>query len=222
MTGGRTVTGAGPITAGGTWRFSTGPTRSAMWSVPWCCPSRGMPRIEILTRLRRDSRLYELPPRGRRAGHADRAAVGQTIVATQSGGPLAGKVADGQGFIYGRQRQVRWKEVVCLWESGLARGRQSGGRRGGGLSASGSPGEVGHEPERPADRGVVHGPFPTRRRVPGPEAASGVGRMPSLDPGPDRADHPGPVGDHEPVADVSIPLAGRGSTDWWLHPPGIK
>ena len=39
--------------------------------------------------------------------------------------------------------------------------------------------------------------------------AAGLGRVPGLDPGPDRADQPGPVGDAEPAAVGSVPVGGR-------------
>ncbi|MGA8348848.1 MAG: hypothetical protein WB773_13770, partial [Isosphaeraceae bacterium] len=33
----------------------------------------------------------------------------------RQGGWWSGPWQEGEGFIYGRQRQVRWKEQVCLW-----------------------------------------------------------------------------------------------------------
>ena len=47
----------------------------------------------------------------------------------------------------------------------------------------------------------------------------GLGRVPGLDPGPDRADQPGPVGDAEPLRLAQFRLEAEGSTDWWLRPP---
>ena len=43
------------------------------------------------------------------------AEVGRAAAAAAAGGPLAGPWHTGEAFIYGRVRQVRWKEVVCLW-----------------------------------------------------------------------------------------------------------
>lgn len=83
---------------------------------PLVLPTTGMPRIDILTRLRRDSRLYELPPRERRAGQrGPLPRWGKPLSPPSQGGRWPGQWQTGTAFIYGRQRQVRWKEVVCLW-----------------------------------------------------------------------------------------------------------
>ena len=68
-------------------------------------------RIEFLTRLRPDARLYALPPPGCRANQK----WGRRLPPPPSGGRWSGPWQEGEGFIYGRQRQVRWKEQVCLW-----------------------------------------------------------------------------------------------------------
>ena len=85
---------------------------------PLVLPEDGAPRIDFLTRLRHDARLYALPPpeqrpKGKpgpkpkwgRSGcrHPARAGCG------------SGRWQVGIAFVYGRQRKVRWKEVVCLW-----------------------------------------------------------------------------------------------------------
>ena len=46
-----------------------------------------------------------------------------------------------------------------------------------------------------ADGGIVLRPVPPGGRVPGPEAAAGLGGVPGVDQQPDRADEPGAVGD---------------------------
>ena len=58
-----------------------------------------------------------------------------------------------------------------------------------------------------------------RRTCSGTWSAAGLGRVPGLDPGPDRADQPGPVGDAEPARLAQFRLEAEGSTDWWLRPP---
>jgi len=72
-------------------------------------------RVEILTRLRRDARLHALPaapPPGRRG---PRPQWGPRLPPPRQGGRWPGAWQEGQAWLYGRYRQVRWKEVVCLW-----------------------------------------------------------------------------------------------------------
>ena len=78
---------------------------------PLVQPEPGHPRIEFLTRLRPDARLYALPPPGCRANQK----WGRRLPPPCQGGRWSGPWQEGEGFIYGRQRQVRWKEQVCLW-----------------------------------------------------------------------------------------------------------
>ena len=78
---------------------------------PLVQPEPGHPRIEFLTRLRPDARLYALPPPGRRASEK----WGRRLPPPCQGGRWSGPWQEGEGFIYGRQRHVRWKEQVCLW-----------------------------------------------------------------------------------------------------------
>ena len=104
---------------------------------------------------------------------------------------LAGPWQDGRAFIYGRLRQVRWKEVVCLWrvlghdvpvKAVVAEVEGYKKRFTLVTSARGVDGA--------ADGGVVRGAVPPGGRVPRPEAAAGLGGVPGLDRQPDRADHP--------------------------------
>ena len=64
-----------------------------------------------MTRLRPDARLYALPPPGCRANQK----WGRRLPPPCQGGRWSGPWQEGEGFIYGRQRHVRWKEQVCLW-----------------------------------------------------------------------------------------------------------
>jgi hypothetical protein len=83
---------------------------------PLVVPAEGFPRIEFLTRLRHDARLYALPPterpEGKRGPMPD---WGKKLPPPRQGGRWAGPWQVGSAFIYGRTRKVRWKEVVCLW-----------------------------------------------------------------------------------------------------------
>jgi hypothetical protein len=76
----------------------------------------GLPRIDFVTRLRRDARLYALPPSERRPGQRGRMPVwGRRLPPPAQGGRWPSPWRTGQAFVYGRLRRVRYKEVVCLW-----------------------------------------------------------------------------------------------------------
>ena len=85
---------------------------------PLVLPEGGAPRIEFLTRLRRDARLFALPlpaescPEGKRGRKPK---WGQRLEPPRRGGRWKAKWQVGTAFVYGRKREIRWKEVVCLW-----------------------------------------------------------------------------------------------------------
>ena len=78
---------------------------------PLVRPKDGSPRIEFLTRLRQDARLFAPPPQGCRANQK----WGRRLPPPRQGGRWTRPWHEATAFIYGRQRKVRWKEVVCLW-----------------------------------------------------------------------------------------------------------
>jgi hypothetical protein len=83
---------------------------------PLVLPTDGAPRIEILTRLRHDARLYALPPTERPKGkRGPKPKWGKKLAPPGQGGRWAGPWHFGSAFVYGRRRRVCWKEVVCLW-----------------------------------------------------------------------------------------------------------
>src|SRR5262249_39285489 len=74
------------------------------------------PRIDILTRLRQDARLHRLPPPQRKQGQKGATPKwGKRLPPPRQGGRWPGAWQTGTAFIYGRVRQVRHKEVLCLW-----------------------------------------------------------------------------------------------------------
>jgi len=74
------------------------------------------PRIDFVTRLRQDARLCRLPPTERRPGQRGPLPKwGPPLPPPRQGGRWPGAWQQGEAFLYGRVRQVRWKEVVCLW-----------------------------------------------------------------------------------------------------------
>jgi hypothetical protein len=74
------------------------------------------PRIDFVTRLRRDARLCALPPAPRRPGqHGPTPHWGRPLAPPRQGGRWPGPWRQGHVFLYGRLRWVRWEEVICLW-----------------------------------------------------------------------------------------------------------
>jgi hypothetical protein len=76
----------------------------------------GQQRVEFLTRLRQDARLHALPPAERPQGRrGPQPKWGKRLPPPRQGGRWPGGWQEGKAWIYGRWRQVRYKEVVCLW-----------------------------------------------------------------------------------------------------------
>jgi hypothetical protein len=74
------------------------------------------PRVEFLTRLRHDARLYAPPPTERPAGkRGPMPKWGKRLPPPRQGGRWTRYWQEGHAFVYGRRRKVQWKEVVCLW-----------------------------------------------------------------------------------------------------------
>jgi DDE superfamily endonuclease len=83
---------------------------------PLVLPEKGAPRIEFLTRLRKDARLHALAPKERPKGkRGPQPKWGKRLPPPRQGGRWAGPWHVGFAFVYGRMRTIRWKEVVCLW-----------------------------------------------------------------------------------------------------------
>ncbi|HMB07115.1 MAG TPA: transposase [Isosphaeraceae bacterium] len=83
---------------------------------PLAWPEDGSPRIDFLTRLRHDARLHARPPERRRKGQRGPTPQwGRRLSPPRQGGWWPGPWHQGEAFIYGRKRKVRWKEVVGLW-----------------------------------------------------------------------------------------------------------
>ena len=179
---------------------------------PLVAPEDGSPRIEFLTRLRHDARLYALPPTERRQGQrGPMPKWGKKLPPPRQGGRWPGRWQKGEAFLYGRRRKVRWKEVVCLWRvSGhdvpvkAVVAKVEGYKKRFTLVSSAVE-LTGLQMVELFCRAV-----PPGGRVPGPEAAAGLGGVPGVDPEPDRADEPGAVGDDEPAAAVAVPAGRRG------------
>ena len=75
-----------------------------------------LPRIDFVTRLRRDGRLYALPPTVRRQGQGGPLPKwGKRLPPPRQGGRRPGAWQTGTAFRYGRWRVVKYKGVLCLW-----------------------------------------------------------------------------------------------------------
>jgi hypothetical protein len=76
----------------------------------------GQPRIDIVTRLRQDARLYALPPSERCKGKSGQMPKwGKRLPPPSQGGDWPSDWQTGKTFLYGRVREVKYKEVLCLW-----------------------------------------------------------------------------------------------------------
>ena len=76
----------------------------------------GLQRIDFLTRLRHDARLYALPPKERHPGQRGPTPVwGKQLPPPRQGGRWPGDWQSGTAFIYSKVRAVQYKEVLCLW-----------------------------------------------------------------------------------------------------------
>jgi hypothetical protein len=76
----------------------------------------GPPRIDVLTRLRHDAALFALPPAERKKGQrGPTPRWGKRLSPPRRGGRWPGPWQTGEAFIYGRRREVRYKEVARQW-----------------------------------------------------------------------------------------------------------
>jgi DDE superfamily endonuclease len=83
---------------------------------PLVQPDADHGRVEFLTRLRQDARLYGLPPKERAPGQrGPTPRWGRRLPPPRRGGQWRVPWQEGAAFVYGRRRRVRWKEVLCLW-----------------------------------------------------------------------------------------------------------
>ena len=76
----------------------------------------GLPRIDFVTRLRQDARLYAVPPKEQPKGkRGPKPKWGKRLAPPRQGGRWPGQWRQGEAFVSGRRRPVRYKEVICLW-----------------------------------------------------------------------------------------------------------
>ena len=179
---------------------------------PLVLPAGGAPRIDFLTRLRCDARLYALPlppeqcPEGKPGPQPK---WGKRLEPPRRGGMWKAKWQVGTAFVYGRQRDNPLEgDHLPVAGAGLGGAGQGDCRLRRGIQAAVHPGDLGGGVDGAADGGVVHGAVPAGGRVPRPEAAAGLGGVPGVDGQPDPADQPGAMGDDEPAAVVAVSAGG--------------
>jgi hypothetical protein len=82
---------------------------------PLTSPSQGQPRIEWLTRLRHDSRLYQ-PPASRQPGQMGRPRRwGPRLPAPKDAERWPCPWCEGKALVYGKMRRIRYKKLYCQW-----------------------------------------------------------------------------------------------------------
>jgi DDE family transposase len=85
---------------------------------PLLCPDDPTkPRIDFITRLRHDAQLFALPVAKKRKDGQDGKTPkwGRRLPPPRQGERWPGEWQTGTAFLYGRMRQVQWKEVLCQW-----------------------------------------------------------------------------------------------------------
>jgi hypothetical protein len=90
---------------------------------PLIHPPDGQPRIDLLSRLRFDSRLYEPPP-ARRVGQNGRPRLwGRRLPPPGDSDRWPGHWRRARAFVYGRTHRIRYKNVLCQWHPAGAEAR---------------------------------------------------------------------------------------------------
>jgi DDE superfamily endonuclease len=82
---------------------------------PLARPEEGQPRIDFLTRLRHDACLFDLPPPNPPRRRGPKPKWGRRLAPPRQAGRWREPWQDGEVFLYGQRRTVRYKEKICLW-----------------------------------------------------------------------------------------------------------
>jgi hypothetical protein len=85
---------------------------------PLVCPEsdelgRTPPRVDVVTRVRCDGCLYE----PLQDNHDGRRKWGPPLAKPRDGGNWPGEWQVGHAYVYGRVREIRYKEVLCCWRA---------------------------------------------------------------------------------------------------------
>ena len=90
---------------------------------PLINPRDHEPRIEFLTRLRIDSRLYEPPPTRKTDQKGRPRKWGRRLPAPQDAQKWAVPWLEAKAWVYGRKRRIRYKQIFCQWHPGGSQAR---------------------------------------------------------------------------------------------------
>jgi len=90
---------------------------------PLIDPPGGQPRIDLLSRLRFDSRLYELPPARQEGQRGRPRRWGSPLPAPPDADRWPGHWRRAEALVYGRTRRIRYKKVLCQWHPAGAEAR---------------------------------------------------------------------------------------------------
>jgi hypothetical protein len=85
--------------------------------------SAGEPRIEFLSRLRFDARLYEPPPARRQGQRGRPRKWGRRLAAPRDAHLWPSPWREGEAKVYGKMRRIRYKQVPCQWHPAGAEAR---------------------------------------------------------------------------------------------------
>ena len=85
---------------------------------PLINPPAEEPRIEFLTRLRFDARLYEPPPPPKAAQRGRPRKWGKRLAAPEDAERWPARWLEGKARVYRSTRRIRYKQVFCQWHPG--------------------------------------------------------------------------------------------------------
>jgi hypothetical protein len=90
---------------------------------PLIDPPAGQPRVDILSRLRFDSRLYEPPPARQQGQRGRPRRWGRRLAAPRDADRWPGRWRRAEALVYGRTRRIHYKKLLCQWHPAGARAR---------------------------------------------------------------------------------------------------
>ena len=157
------------------WPFSTAVTPWRAWSSRWSCPQAST-RIEFLTRLRCNARLYALPlppeqyPEGK---PGPKPKWGKRLEPPRRGGMWNAKWQVGTASSTAGSGDPLEGDHLPVASPGLGGASQGDCCLRRGLQAAVHPGDLGGGVDGAADGGVVHGAVPAGGRVPRPGGGLG-------------------------------------------------
>ena len=177
-----------------------GPARSR------CCPGS----ISSPAAVRRSAvRLAPAPEQRPKGKPGPQPKWSQRLEPPRRGGMWKAKWQVGTAFVDGRQRTIRWKEIICLWRvlgwevpvKVIVASVEGYKER---LTLVTSAVEL----TGPQMVELFTAVVPAGGRVSRPEAAAGLGGVPGVDGNPIQRTEPGAVGDDEPAAVVAVSAGG--------------